>query len=207
MIYGIAGSSGSGKTTLAKAVAEKLGYEYVSASVTELAKEIGENPVSDMPLGDRIRFQAKLLRAMTDRFHALDHKTVWITDRTPLDTVGYVMAEVGMHSGTGVEMKVLEDAEKLVRAAQISTASLFDWTFITSPLGSYEEASTRPAANPAYQRHVHLLITGAALSNPRRCNVDLIKPLDLETRVAVVSATIRDRQEDLADIHYSRRLH
>lgn len=208
MIYGVSGSSGSGKTTLAKKVAEELGFEFFPASITELGKEIGLDPVHQMTLETRIGFQAKLLEALVSKIRALDHKKNYIMDRTPLDTVGYLMGELDMHSGRQVPQETLEKANSLVDIAQTATASYFDGIWITAPLSTYEEVETRPKVNPAYQRGVHLTIIGAAFSSNRVINFEVLNVEDLDARVEWMTSQIKGRVQDLTEMkRTSSRLH
>lgn len=199
MIYGIAGASGTGKTTLAKKVAEELGAEFFPASISELGKEIGLSPVSDMDLETRIRFQAKLLDALIGKIRELDPLKVYIMDRTPLDTIGYLMAEVNMHSDQKATPETLALANKLVELAQSASAHYFGATYQTAPLADYSEAETRPRANPAYQQHVHMLIAGAVFAAPRTIRHTIIMVSDLEARTKMVVSDIQAQQQALTE--------
>lgn len=183
MLIGIAGASGTGKTTLAEAVAKQLGARFVRASITELGKSVGADPVSKMNVVERLQLQERMLAAFIQKLEGLDQSELIIMDRTPLDMVGYMMAEINMHSHLDLSPELMKRADIYVAAAQRATAMFYDHIFLTSILPEYEAAETRPDWNPAYQRHVHLLIHGAAYASPVRIPFARFVTTDLNERV------------------------
>lgn len=186
MLIGIAGASGTGKTTLAEAVAKQLGARFVRASITELGKAVGADPVSNMDVVERLQFQERMLAAFIQKLTDMDRSEVVIMDRSPLDMVGYMMAEINMHSHLDMNPELLKRADIYVEAAQKATAMFYDHVFLTSILPTYEAAETRPSWNPAYQRHVHLLIHGAAYASPVRIPFARFVTTDLAERVKYI---------------------
>ena len=191
MIWGIAGSSGTGKTTLGEKVSEATGVAFVKTSITDMAKRNGYDAISNLPLFERIRLQESLFLEMEALIHSCEKPA--ILDRTPLDLVGYLHAEVGMHSGREITNQEKEQIDGYVLRCQNLTLKYFDHIFLTAPLGSYMEASNRPAYNPGYQRHLHLIVTGALIDTPGNINYSLLRTTNLNDRVCYVSETIEKR--------------
>lgn len=99
MILGLAGSHRSGKTTLARAVAAKGGIAFYDGSFGRLARTLGFESVARMSIFERLTMQNRVLD-LYDREIRQD-AAARITDRTPLDMLAYLVAEVGMHAGLG----------------------------------------------------------------------------------------------------------
>jgi predicted ATPase len=195
MIYGIAGASGTGKTTLGSQVGDALSISFVRTSVTEMARKAGFEAVSRLTLPDRVRLQNSLLEQFEELLHGI--KGPAILDRTPIDLIGYLGAEIHMHSHEILDIETLESLDGYFLRCQKLTAQCFDRVFVTSILPHYETAETRPDYNPAYQRHVHWLITGAAVGAESEINATLLLSGNLHDRVTYVSQMISERLQEI----------
>lgn len=203
MIYGICGASGSGKTTLAKAVADMMCIEFVPTSITNMAKKAGFDAIERMSLSERLSLQLHLF----DQFGELLNKITGpaILDRTPLDMIGYLHGEIGMHSRGVLTDADLEIAADYVSDCQRLTAKHFDGVFFTSILPTYEEAATRPSYNPAYQRHVQLVIAGALATPAESLRATMLMTTDLQQRIEIVSNEIAERLDEIEQAKRSSR--
>ena len=159
MIYGLIGASGTGKTTLAQDVVEALNLNMVITSITDSARLHGVEAVANLPLDKRIKLQRHLLDDHAKLLAAV--KAPSITDRTPIDMIGYLMCEIGMHSHEQVSQEMLREANKYVNDCKVLTKERYDMVFMLSPLLDYEPDPKRPSVNPAYQRHTDLVMRGA----------------------------------------------
>lgn len=195
MIYGIAGASGTGKTTLGHQVGEALSIPFVRTSITAMAEKAGFKAVGSLSLPDRLELQESLLEQFGDLLDKT--KGPIIFDRTPIDLIGYLGAEVHMHSNRDLDTDDLIQIDDYYTRCQQMTAQYFDRTFITSILPEYELAATRPDFNPAYQRHVHMLIIGAAVSAEVPLELTILVTDSLQDRVQIVSDAIADRLEEI----------
>ena len=115
-MFALIGAHRSGKTTTAKAVAERIGIHYHDAGVTRIMQEIGFNPVADLPIEDRLKAQKHLLMRYVEEIKAI--KGAFITDRSPLDFIGYTLGEVTMHN-TDLEVgnAIIDYIDACVRVA------------------------------------------------------------------------------------------
>jgi hypothetical protein len=156
-MFGLSGAHRTGKTTLAKAIAEKRGIPYFDASVTKIMREFGIDPVGHVTLDDRITAQEFLLKKFIDKVKAAPFNA--ISDRTPLDMVGYMLGEVTMHN-TPVEFH--QRIQDYVDACIALTQRHFDLVLIVRPLPEFKIEEGKPPFNRAYQSEVQFLIEGAA---------------------------------------------
>lgn len=182
MILGLAGSHRSGKTTLARAVAARGGIAFYDGSFGRLARTLGYESVAKMSVVDRLTMQSRVLD-LYDREIRLDG-AARITDRTPLDMLAYLMAEVGMHAG-------LEDAVSRAIVAYRDrcvalTLDLFDDVFLLQPLPVYVVADGKPSDDPAYQTHIQALIEGAIFASRGTLRITPIDTFNPEIRLAAV---------------------
>lgn len=195
MLFGISGSSGSGKTSLARRLSEDLGIEYRSASITSSGKRHGFDPVGILTLDERVALQYHLLSDHIELLEASPRPL--IIDRTPIDMIAYLMGEFHMHSHMVTDERTLQAAAEYVSKAIEVTVRYYDQVFLLSPLPTYEEMRTRPATNPAYQIHTHLLMSGAMTLLRDRVSYFTVNTPDLEKRVAGLSDIIIERLDDI----------
>ena len=157
MILGLAGTHRSGKSTLARDVAERAGIGYYDGSFGRLAKTLGYESVSKMDIAERLAMQHRVL----DLYEREIRQDAGgrITDRTPLDMIAYLMAEVGMHAGldAAASRAVVAYRDRCIAL----TRELFDAVFLLQPLPVYVVADGKPSGDPAYQQHIQMLIEGA----------------------------------------------
>lgn len=93
MNFGLAGAHRVGKTSLAAAAARETGRRFVQGRVGHVFSKLGLRPDQALGWSDRMKVQWAILE---------EHKTMWakadcpfITDRTPVDFIGYMMTEAG----------------------------------------------------------------------------------------------------------------
>lgn len=195
MLYGLCGSSGTGKTTLAKAVAESLCIEFMPTSITASAKKHGFDAVGLMTTSQRIALQWCLLHDHLEMLEKAPRPL--IVDRTPIDMLSYMLAEVDMFSHMRLTPEQILDIENYKEACLKATARFYDHVFVTCQLPTYEISSTRPAANRAYQTHSQLLMEGALYSIDGLVNFSVMRTADPDERHDHVHDTIVTRLNEI----------
>lgn len=195
MLYGFTGSSGTGKTTLAKSVAESLGIEYMSASITEIANRYGFNAVGPMLLQDRIHLQWALLREHLEMLKNAPRPLV--VDRTPLDFIGYMYAEIDMHSHMRLSASEINEIEDYRQTCLSAAVLNYDHIFVAGQLATYEVKSSRPADNRAYQTHSQMIMEAAAYSLTGSLSFTIMRETDRDEREAMVHDKIMVRLDEI----------
>lgn len=203
MLFGISGAHRTGKSTLAKAVAEELGIDYIPTSIGEVAQRYGFDPVAPMTLHQRVALQMHLLEDHLELIDGL--KGPAILDRTPIDFVGYLLAEFHMQSHLLCDDKHLEAAHRYVDLCLKATRTRYDFLFVTCPLPDYKEEPGKPAMNLAYQWHHHMLVMGATLSLHGSVNYSIIREADRTRRQEFVHDAIVARLDAVAEMRKSAR--
>ena len=194
MIYGLAGSSGSGKTTLGHQIAQSLDLTFTQPSITDMSRRAGFNPVDKLDIWQRLYLQKSLYEQFEEMLAGL--KGPVILDRTPMDLVMYLMAEIGMHSSDFICDEQLQWAHDYVKRCQRLTERYFDHVFVTTPLPVYDATrAERPPANPAYQIHCHLILMGALYGS--EVPFSILHTSDPNQRLDFVSETIVDRLDHI----------
>jgi nicotinamide riboside kinase len=194
MIYGMTGASGTGKTTLGRAVADSFDVTFVPTSITETAQRHGFKAVGSLSLSDRMTLQRHLLDDHAKLIDTMPRPM--ILDRTPLDFIGYLMAEFYMHSDTAAPRSVLLDAEKYVEDCLNFTKKHYDFIFLMGKLENYEADPKRPADNPAYHRHFDLIIKGALVDMRSEVKYAIVASEDMEFRLDFVSRVLTRRLDE-----------
>lgn len=151
MNFGIAGSHRSGKTTLARAVSLELGIEYLDANVSSVITGLGFTPKQELPFKERLMVQNAILDSMAFKYAMMGDKP-FITDRTPLDVLGYTFAEI--------RRETLDDdlrmafQQHVMKAVDICVTHLWG-VLIVAPLYGAPESETSAQACPIYMQHVY----------------------------------------------------
>lgn len=97
MRIAISGAHRTGKTTLAKALAARLEcmYEPSNISGSPVWKLLGMDPTAVLTFSERAVLQNKLLEYLESRYASFTGLLGnWITDRSPVDILAYLMANV-----------------------------------------------------------------------------------------------------------------
>lgn len=200
-MIGFTGASRTGKSTLARLCAENLGFTYHEMKTAEIMAGGGFENVGNLPIEQRIAAQEFYLDRYEEIIKGLPRPV--LVDRTPLDLIGYLLAEVGMHATTPEQgERIRAYAERALTMANRN----FGIIFIPVPLGTYQVADGKAPANSAYQWHTHWIMEGAAqmLRGPTLVR---ISATDLQTRVDGVCEVIVNWLESNAQQRASSNLH
>lgn len=202
MAFGFAGSHRSGKSTLAKLVAEDLKMGFHDASVSKIMREAGINAVGDVPIEARIEAQEFLLKRYLKDLQWAARPL--ITDRTPLDMIGYMLGEITMHNtDAAIGARVQSYVEECLGAA----ITHFDTIIVVRPLLTYVEDPDKPPMNRAYQSLVQFIIEGAANLCEGALFVNTIDVEDLAVRRNASKDILTNRMAELAEESRAVRRH
>lgn len=199
-MIGFTGASRTGKSTLARLCAENLGFTYHEMKTAEIMAGGGFENVGNLPIEQRIAAQEFYLDRYAEIVDKLPRPS--LVDRTPVDLVGYMLAEVGMHSTTPEQgERIRAYAERALTLANRT----FGIIFIPVPLGTYQVADAKAPANAAYQWHTHWIMEGAAqmLKGPTLVR---ISATDLKIRVIRVCEVIVNWMEKNAKLRADQGL-
>lgn len=177
-------------------VAEYFGMEFIKSSITECAKAHGFNSVGELPIKRRFELQQWLLH---DHVVMLNKaKRPAITDRTPIDMIGYMLCEVGMHShANGVDQALQNGIEVYVEECLEATRQSYDMVLHVCRLPTYEVSDTRPNANGAYHLHSDLVMAGALRMSGIKHG--LIRSTDLEERFTATTDMLEGRMNKITE--------
>lgn len=195
MLFGLCGASGTGKTTLAKKVAEDLSITFIPTSITENARALGYEAVGELSLSERLDLQWGLLARHLDLIKNAPRPL--ILDRTPIDILAYMMAELHMHSHNHLSPKELDSVATYVNYCLNAAAKFYDFVFCLAPLETYESDPRRPAPNPGYQLHTQMIMHGGLSMIYGSLSYAMVNVQSLDERVDFVTETIARRIDDI----------
>jgi hypothetical protein len=200
-MFGIAGAHRTGKTTLAKEVAALSGIPYHDASISQIARELGVSEVDNLPIAERVKVQEHILKRYLELLDQAPRPC--ITDRTPLDMIGYMLGEVTMHNTTPEEGELING---YVNQCLEATKTHFGAIMITRPFDSYKPDPKSPPPNLAYQRLVQFIIEGASDQILRFVPTATLLADDLEARVVFTLRFFQDKLDSYAEARQSAML-
>ncbi len=187
-MIGLSGAHRTGKTTLAKALALKCGVKFVETSASSVFAELGLDPAKTYDFSTRLTVQEAIL----DRFDKIYGENVvhdCICDRTPLDLLGYTLAEA---IGNVVTPEDQARLNKYVERCFDVANKRFSTFIIVQPGIPLIEEEGKAALNSAYIEHLNSLILGLSVDErlkathfylPRRLT-------DLQDRIAAVENAV-----------------
>jgi hypothetical protein len=155
-MLGLAGAHGTGKTTLAEAFSELSGLPFIKGTTRATYERLGLDPQRNYPLDVRLDVQFEILKDY-EALYAQHQR--FVTDRTPLDMMAYLLADVqreGVTEAQGTRIaKYLEECYTVLNRR-------FPVVLIVQPGIPFVAEEGRPLPNVAYQEHIHVLVHGFA---------------------------------------------
>ena len=129
MTIGFMGVHRSGKTTLAKIVAEEIEVPFHKAFVSDVFHKTTLLPSEEMEFSERLEIQNRILSAHIESWQSAE--THFVTDRTPLCMLTYLMADVS----PWYEYSVLEDirVQEYARKCYEATNQFFSAIILLQP--------------------------------------------------------------------------
>lgn len=180
---GLVGAHRVGKTTLAKHAAGISYYHFVEVSISGMQKQRGfDSSNQDYDLSTRQEIQEGLLHdfeALLDRVSRLNK--LFITDRTPLDLIGYALLHVGNSATAEQSAWILDYIQRCIKV----TNKYYEKVVLVQPGVELVHSSTSAAANYGVIEHLNAIYT-AYLIDPRlACKRQIIprEVLNLNDRV------------------------
>jgi hypothetical protein len=183
-MLGLCGSHRSGKSTLARAFSEHSGVKYVATGASATFERLGFDPKKDYDFATRLLIQREILKDVNTLYEKSGMQ--FITDRTPIDLLGYTLADVTREN---VPMPLVADLQRYMHDCYECANRHFTTLILVQPGIQLVDAEGKAPANPAYVEHLNALMlglmAGGALkcdhfSMPRSCT-------DLKQRVAAVA--------------------
>lgn len=181
VVVGITGVHRTGKTTLMQALAELLGLHTVQTNVSGVFASMGLRADKQYSLEERMNVQDKVLEHLAECYAAMD-SAPFVTDRTPIDLIGYVMADIGPETAANPELSArvlayVNDCYKLFTRH-------FSALVVVQPGIKVQAAELKGSLSPAYVEHLNFVMRAAAMDDRSGNAIRMILP-----------ATLTDNQE------------
>ena len=187
-MIGLAGAHRCGKTTLAKAYADKFGIEFMKTDSAGVFERFGLDPQSDYSFSDRLFLQNEILNEAIKVYKQADFKQA-ITDRTPIDMLAYMMADIKRETLT--ENDDLQFMEYFGRCMETANRYM-SVVVIVQPGIPVKDDPTKATATFGYIQHISDLIKGVSLSEMLTVPKYYIgsKVLELSSRMVAIEKAI-----------------
>jgi hypothetical protein len=202
-MIGLCGAQRTGKTTLAAKYAEYAKIPFLQTDVSGTFARLGANPKIDYPLNERIELQREILKDYAALVKKAPFK--FITDRTPVDMMAYMLADVRRENVTdaqsGALMSYFDDCHKVLNQQ-------FTVLMVVQPGIQAKDAPGKAPANPAYMEHINALCMGIVVTDKVEAQHFYIPRnyLDLETRIKALDFAVnkaaarhRTKMEELGE--------
>lgn len=157
MAYALSGAHGSGKSTLAEAFSAHTGLEYRPFKTSTIMAKAGWTLDRVKTLEDRVAVQEVIINGAETFFK--DNRTLYVTDRSPLDFAAYLLADARNEPITPELDARVEGL--ILRCIEMCNAHFAGIVILYHDI-PYVEREDRPHVNRSYQEHHHTLLSGLA---------------------------------------------
>jgi hypothetical protein len=178
---GLCGAHRVGKTTLANALSRVRSMRFVRTNTSGIFNEYNIDPAKPMAFPSRLSIQHRILDAAEEIWSK--ERSVFVTDRTPLDMAAYTLADV--QGSTTVDFKELHNY--LSMCFRI-TNRFFGTVILVQPGIPLVYQHGKAALNEAYIEHINSLILGLCHDERLHCRVLQLgrEMISIEERVNAV---------------------
>lgn len=192
MSFGLSGAQRLGKTTLAKAYAEQHDVKFVATSASATFERLGLDPKRDYPFDVRLRIQQEILRDCNRLYEKSGVR--FITDRTPIDFLGYTLADVTREN---VPYALAPELARYIEDCYACANHHFTTIVLVQPGIKLIDEPGKAPANPSYIEHLSALMLGLMANGMLECDHFQIPRActDLNQRVAAVGQAVRKSEQ------------
>ena len=186
---GLSGSHGTGKSTLAEACVEAFGIQFVRSEASRIIREAGYSAATDYDFETRLHLQELILDGAIESYEVNKYQT-FITDRTPLDFLTYLMTDIGRNNVSDeLAQRLASYRAKCYKALN----RYFNVAIILQPGIPLVAREGRGSPNLAYAEHFTATITGLACNSELTIQKTTIPRhvIDLDQRVSAVDQSLK----------------
>lgn len=189
-LTGLCGAHRTGKTSLARAYAEKHGIAFLETSVSAIFKEMGLDPAASFDFSTRLMIQETILDRLDALYGTVEPGAPAIVDRTPIDLVGYTMADaVGHAVGPADQGRFAKYVERCFDVINRRFATLV----LVQPGIPLKEEEGKAVVNQAYIEHLNSLMLGLTVDERIKCSHFYIMRnlTDMDDRILALESAVR----------------
>lgn len=190
---GFCGAHRTGKSTVQKAIAERFETrmrQRVKLVQMPTYKVLGENVKKNASIEERLDLQIKVLDAYEEVLKEAeawsDGNGIIITDRVPIDTAAYLMADVSRETPYEVDQPILDYVDRTIQMTEL----YFHQVFYVPPGVPLVEDPTSAPCSKSYIQHISALcehyLKRAVVTQPSyKMSVDFMscEIIDLNARI------------------------
>jgi hypothetical protein len=192
MSLGLVGAHRVGKTSLAREVAARKKITFLQTSTSDIFKKMGLNPAAPLTFHQRMMVQWAILEHYAEIY--AKQTEFFITDRTPIDLLGYTFADVqgDTHADYPELARYMQECYKVAN-------TYFNWFVVVQPGIPLVEEPGKAALNLSYMEHLNMLMIGFCYhpDQKARKGVMVREAVQMERRVISVCQIIDRLGEDL----------
>lgn len=157
---GLTGAHRTGKSTLAKLYSEKYEIPFICTQVSKIIKDLGYSANIQYDVNTRIKIQGVVLEETAKLWES--QTTPFITDRTPIDMIGYMVANATQEELTKEFDPIFQE---YIEKCLYFTNKYFNKIVIVPPAIPVVEADGKANTTKTYIGHIAYVINGVVDSH------------------------------------------
>jgi hypothetical protein len=187
-MLGLCGAQRTGKSTLAQAYAEESGIKFVATGASATFQRLGLDPKKDYDFATRLKLQKEILHDCDALYEKSGVR--FITDRTPIDFLGYTLADVTRENVRGA---LDAELQRYIADCYACANKHFTTLVLVQPGIELVEAEGKAPANPSYMEHLNALMLGLMAADTLQSDHYQIprRVIELEMRITAVEQAVR----------------
>lgn len=188
-MIGLAGAHRVGKTTLARAYSKQSGIPMIETSSSKTFERLGYSPKEDYDFDTRLFIQTEILKDLLQSYSEVK-SGVFISDRTPIDLIAYMLADVQRQT---LNKKQEESLAKYVNDCILANNRHFAVVIVVQPGIQMVESADKAPCSIGYIEHLNSLIMGITVSEGISASHFYIPRLmtDLEDRIDCIKFALK----------------
>lgn len=159
-MIGLTGAQRTGKSTLAGAFSVATGIPVLYTSTSGVFKALGLDPTADYPIEKRLDTQRHILDSLERQYRSIPG-CEFIADRTPIDLIAYMLADV---QRSNMSSKLEQAVEQYMKDCFTVSNAVFSVLVAVQPGITPVEAEGKAPATFAYTEHISNLVMGLLVS-------------------------------------------
>jgi len=161
MNIGICGAHRTGKSTLGQSLANQIGIPFISIGTSAIFAKHGIDPSKPMDFRTRLSIQWEILTHAVGTWY--DMTEPFICDRTPIDMMAYILADV---QGETLDKHTEKELQNYLHLCRLATEKHFDNLVLIPPAIPIVHEVGKASLSRGYIEHVHLLCLGMLHETP-----------------------------------------
>jgi len=162
-MIGLCGANGTGKTTIAEEASKAIELPFVKSTTSVVFKRMNLDPSKKLDFVTRMKVQFEILDELERQWSSVPDGR-FISDRTPIDLIGYTLVEMQQ------EPELTEEQTRIVetyiaKCIEVTNRRFSTIIFVYPGLNITEEREFKATNNRVFVEHLSRIMLGTLIES------------------------------------------